>query len=362
MKTKYLLISLLVFSCASPKKEVATSVEAPPPVHLATGKKFLANGKFEEALTEFNTVLKNQTTTPEVTYALYYSGVALQELDRCQEATERFRKFASGMNSQDAELVPQAFYRLGLCYEVLKDKGGAIAAYLDAINRMPGVKLPLKAELQARLAGLYAQMGNQEDAQTLYDSAEKDLMFLRRQHPNNSIPPWLAETLYNMGKVATKPLALEDYEGSIRSFEKSQVWLLKVARFNDKKWSELAARQVIQMYSDAWKMIENVPLIDDSDKILALKDQQDKKINMSVSLYNMMTHLKRERGYDFSAENKFEKSIFEGLSDLEVRLELLLKSRPVEQSLTPSALEREGLKREGKLVDPDQKPKKKRKK
>jgi tetratricopeptide (TPR) repeat protein len=362
MKIKYLPIFLLVLSCAGSKKNEAPPVEAAPPVHLAAGKKLLANGKFEEALAEFNSVLKNQTTTPEVPYALYYSGVAYQELNRCQEASERFRKFASGMNSQDPELVPQAFYRLGLCYEVFKDKGGAIAAYLDALNRLPGVKIPLKAELQARLAGLYAQMGNQQDAQTLYDSAEKDLMFLRRQHSNNTIPLWLAETLYNMGKVATKPLAQEDYEGSIRSFEKAQVWLLKVARFNDKKWSEAAAQEIIHLYNDAWKMIEDVPLIEDSDKILALKDQQDKKINMSVSLFNMLTQLKRERGYDFSAENKYEKSVFEGLSDLEAQLELILKSRPVEQSLTPAALAREGLKREGKLVDPDQKPKKKRKK
>lgn len=355
MNVKYGLLIFLL-ACTTTKNPEVVPIDSPPPERLAVGKRLLSEGKYDEALVELNGILKHQTTTPEVPYALYFSGVALQELQRCPEAIERFRKFASGMNARDPELTPQAFYRLGLCYEIIKDKGGAIAAYLDALNRLPGVKFPLKAELQARLAGLYAQMGNQADAQQLYESAEKDLMTLRRQYPNNTVPPWLAETLYNMGKVAAKPLTAQDYEGSIRSFEKAQVWLLKVTRFNHPKWSEAAAKEIIQLYGDAWRMIEDVPLIEDSDKVLALKDQQDKKINMSVSLYNSLSHLKRERGYDFSAENKFERSVFEGLSSLEKQLELILKSRPIEQSLTPSALEREGLKRGGRLIDPNTKP------
>jgi hypothetical protein len=239
----------------------------------------------------------------------------------------------------------------------LGDKSGAIAAFIDSLNRLGSQPVPMRAELQACLAGLYAQMGNGSEARKLYDKAEKEISVLRRQHPEDGLPSWLAETLYNMGRAATKPLTTEDFDGSLRSFERAQIWLLKVARFNDKKWSEPAAKEILRLYDDAWRMIESVPLMDDSDRVLALKDQQDKKINMGVSLYNLLSRLKLERGYDFSLENKYEKSIYEKLAPMEAQLEILLKSRPVEQSLTPAALEREGLKRKGKLVSPGQKRK-----
>ncbi len=344
-------LSLLFLACASNKSAPEEVTSRPAPEHLSKGRKLLEKEKFEEALAEFASVLKNQTTTPEVPLAIYYSGVAQQGLGKCPEAIEKFRKYTSGIANSDVNLVPQAFYRLGLCYEALGDKGGAIAAFIDSLNRIASTQTPLRAELEARLAGLYAQMGNEQDAQRLYDAAERDLMAMRRLHPSNELPPWLASTLFNMGKMSTKPLVNEDFEGSIRSFERAQIWLLKVARLNDKKWSELAANEIVKMYSDAWKMIDSVPLRDDTDKVLALKDQQDRRINMGVALYGLISRLKLERGYDFSVENKFERQVFESLADVDSHLEMLLKSRPVEQSLTPAAQEREGLKRSGNVID-----------
>ena len=90
--------AFLIFltACTSANKPSAPVVaEVPPKKLLSAGQKFLASGKYEEALAEFNGVLKNQTTAPEIPYALYYSAIALQMLNRCPEAIERYRKFAS---------------------------------------------------------------------------------------------------------------------------------------------------------------------------------------------------------------------------------------------------------------------------
>jgi len=352
-----IICSLMLMACSSTEERPPTN-EKPPAENLSVGKRKLSEEKFDEALEQFNLVLKNQTTTPEIPYAYFYSGVALQELNRCPEAIDRFRKFF-GMATKDP-LLPHAFYRLGLCYETLDDKGAAVAAFLDALNRVKAHE-PLRAELQARLAGLYAQLGNEQEAQRLYELAEGELLALRRQHPPKEVPSWLAKTLYNMGKMSTKPIKAQDYEGSMRSYEKAQIWLLRLARLNDRKWSQPASVELVKIYNDAWKVIEEVPLYDETDKLLAMKDQQDRKIGMAVSLYNLYSKLKLERGYDFSNENENEKFVFDSLAPIEEKLELLLKSRPVEQSLTPAALEREGLKRRGKMipVDMSKLPKKK---
>lgn len=345
----------ILSACVSPRKSPETVAPVSPSVHLTNGKKLLSKGQFEEAFGEFEMVLKNQTTTPEIPKALFYSAVALQELKRWQEASERFRKYTTSYGTQNGEQIPEAFYRLGLCFEALGDRAGAIAAYTDALNRLTKTRTPLRAELEARLAGIYAKMGNEQESQKFYDAAEKDIMGLRRQFSSQDLPPWLPETLFNMGKMSIRPIVLEDFESGLRSFERAQIWLLRVARLNDKNWSELAAQEIVKVYTDSWAVIESVPLFEDSDKVLALKEQQDKKITMAVSIYNLLTRLKLERGYDFAVENKFEKSVFDSLGEVESRLENLLKSRPVEQGLTQSAMEREGLKREVKRA-PRKKP------
>jgi hypothetical protein len=242
-----------------------------------------------------------------------------------------------------------------LAYEALADKSGAIAAFLDALNRLPKDNNPLGVEVLARLAGLYAQMGNDTEALKYYDSAEKKLLVLRRLQVTEEIPSWLPETLYNMGKMSLRPLNPDAFEVSLKPIERGQVWLLRVARMKVDLWSDLAAHDLINTYQAAWSLIEGVPLRSDTDRVMALKDQQDKKISMSVALYSLISKLKLERGYDFSIETKSEKLVFDAVSDVESHLETILKSRPVEQNLTPAAMEREGLKRHGKLVDPSKK-------
>ncbi len=353
----FLAFSFLFMGCIGPtSKSQLEFARMPPSEHLVAGRKLLNEKKYEESLIEFNEVLKSQTTTPEVPQALFYSATAMQELKRWKEASERLRKFTSTFGAQSSDLIPEAYYRLGLCFEAMNDNGSAIAAFVDALNHMMKDRSPLRVELQARLAGLYAQMGNETEAQKLYESAERELLALRRQQ--SEVPPWLPKTLFSMGKMSLRPILPENFEGSLRPFERAQIWLLRVARLNNAEWSDPAAKEIIRFFHEAWSIIEEVPLLEDSDRLVALKDQQDRKINMGVSLFNLLSKLKLERGYDFSVENKYEKMVFDSISPLETQLEALLRSRPVDQGLTPAALEREGLKRKGKFI-PVPLPKKK---
>ena len=137
----------------------------------------------------------------------------------------------------------------------------------------------------------------------------------------------------------------QDFTTGLKPLERGQVWLLRAARLNDSDWSSKASFELMQVYKDAWGVIEAIPLKPEEDRLLALKDQQSQKVLMAAALYNLLSRLKLERGFDFQKEDKYEKEVFETLAQIEGKLETVLKSRPVEQSLTPAAEEKEGLKR-----------------
>jgi tetratricopeptide (TPR) repeat protein len=341
-------LTTLMISCGSaPKTEPIVVAPAPKPQisSMSQGLQAYKAGEWELGLEKFDQVIQSGANPNQAGDAYFYSAVCLKGLKRWQESNERFKKFLALQAQKNIQYQAMALYEMAENYEALGEESLAIAALNDALNRADALEPEVRVEILARLAGVYARIGNESEASIKYEQAESALSKLRKNSRQKTPPRWLPKTLFNMGKMSLKKITVTDFSLGLKPLERGQVWLLRAARLGHEDWSAKASFELIQVYKDAWAVIEAVPLKQEEDQLVALKEQQTQKVNMAVSLYNLVSRLKLERGFDFQKENKYEREIFENTSQLEKNLEIILKSRPVEQTLTPNAQEKEGIKR-----------------
>jgi len=357
MKSAFLCSLLFLASCSFlSNKEPETGMQGRARLYQE-GLRYMSHHQYQEALEKFEEVLKKEAVGPEVTGSLFQSALALQGLERWEESLLRLRKYISLQDINPFQAT--AFYRMGLAYEAIGQEPKALAAFQDAMKREKNLTEETRVEIQSRLANVYSRLGQSSEAEYWYKKSEENFLKLRKKFGNRR-PPWLAETLYNMGRVLLRKIHVESFAFDLRPIERSQEWLLKAIRVEDQKYSPLAAQELVEVYQSALEAINSVPLDNqDQDKIRSLKDQQDKKIEMSTQLYQLIAKLMLDRGYDFDYETNAEKKTFLAITEIKKSLELILRSRPVNQGLTPEARRREGLKRKGQNSPPPSLPPKK---
>ncbi|HEX4924163.1 MAG TPA: tetratricopeptide repeat protein, partial [Bdellovibrionales bacterium] len=306
--------------------------------------------KFEKAIEAF-TRFQAQHVTSRYTVAINYNwGLALEALKRFQEAVEKYRFVIEIARGRAPLQEAQALYHIALCYEALGDDPKTIAALVDASNRRQYFSEETNVEISARLAAAYARVGNEKQADEYYSKAEKGLALMRRKIETKTPPSWLGKALYNMGKMPLRSLTLEDFAAGLKPLERGQGWLIQAASLRDETWSPKASFELIQAYRDAWALIEAVPLGNSDDQLVNMKEQQDKKIEMAVTLHEVISKLKLEKLPDERAEPKEVADVFTFVEKLETDVDALIGTRPVQHGLTPAAEQRQGIKREGKMV------------
>ncbi|MEQ1875340.1 MAG: tetratricopeptide repeat protein [Bdellovibrionia bacterium] len=352
-----LIITALGVSCGTSEKKkseaiLVQSIEKEESL-FTTGLKQLNNKEYENAAETF-TAFQAQHVTSRYTSAVQYNwGIALENLKKFQEAVDKFR-FVIELTHDKAPLQEaQALYHLALCYEALGDDSKSIAALLDAVNRKQYFPEETIVEIQARLASAYARIGNEKQADSYYQNAERGLTVMRRKMegaPDTKAPDWLGKALFNMGKMPLRKLTIEDFEVGLKPLERGQPWLLQAAELDDETWAPKASFELIQAYRDAWGVIDTVPLREEADPIVAMKEQQDKKIAMAVALQEIISKLKLLKLPDERRENKNVGELFTVLEKIESDADTLIGSRPIQQGLTSDSQKREGIKRDGKMV------------
>lgn len=356
-----------VLACSSSKKsEIGLQVAAQTPAGGAPvtqasavaseeqtfteGLNHMKEKEYEKAIESF-TRFQAQHVTSRYTVAINYNwGLALEAIQRYPEAVEKYRFVIEIARGRAPLQEAQALYHMALCYEALGDDSKTIAALVDTSNRRQYFSEETNVEVNARLAAAYARIGNERQADEYYGRAEKGLAIMKRKIDTREPPAWLGKALYNMGKMPLRSLTPDDFAAGLKPLERGQAWLLQAASLRDENWSPKASSELIQAYRDAWKLIEDVPLGTSDDQMLNVKEQQDKKIEMAVTLHEALSKLKLEKLTEDRGEPKEIAEVFAYVEKLEADLDALIASRPVQQGLTPAAQKREGIKREGKMV------------
>jgi hypothetical protein len=239
----------------------------------------------------------------------------------------------------------------GLALEGIGDNTGALATYMDANSRKSLLKPEVaEVELPVRVANVYIRMNQTNAAEKFYRQADRAFQKLAKQ---NSEANWIPRALFNMGKSSPREIRAEDFQTGLVAFRRSQGYLVRSLELAQEPWAKRSREELEWNLQSAWRTIEAVPLPKSGDPIADLRQQQDARLEMALTLNGLVTGLQKDFVQGVSDRSPESRKLLEFLEGYQKRLEALLQTRPVQEGLTPEAQRRQGVVREGKVVDPE---------
>ena len=354
----FALLAALLGACSQVDLRRDSSKPKPDPLSESETSVYMKamgdyeKGRFKEAAQGFEAFIARTTTSPRYVTAVYHLGICHRNLNEVEKSVENFRVVARLAAANSPELEALSLYQLALSYEAKGDKAKTIAALVDVERRLRFFpQEQAEVEIPARLASAYAWVGDESVARKHFQKAEAGLKRLRAGE--KSVPSWLPRTLFNMGNIHLSGMAEGDFDSGLKSLLRSQVWLYQAIEVNDPTWSKQAHLRLKNIYEEGWNLIQGVPLEDGEDRLYALKQQQQARLGMAAGLRAALDRLEYKELPETDKMNPFLEEWRRDQKDLGQRLDLLLSTRPVEQGLTESAQEREGVLRQGKVIDPE---------
>lgn len=299
----------------------------------------LGRGKYDEALAGFDRFIQQNPASPFTQAATLNSGRALEGLKNWQGAIDRYHEVVRATASAP-KLQATALYRLSFCHESLGDDAQVVVDLNDLLSHANGLpKETAQGELPARLAAAYARIGNFERAQEFYSRAEAGITKLRKAY-GGKVPEWLPKTLFLMGDCSNRQFSWNDFEPAIRSFARSQVYLLEAAELNQQPWANRGADELIRVYNTLVTTIEGAP-VPDGDPLLAKRALQHLQWDRAGLMVDLETEL-RARLLPESKNSVLAPTlrILKMLAETDRRLAKLLIDRPAGEGLTNEAAAR----------------------
>lgn len=338
VKRLILLLSVCALTaCASkPKKavEIVGNEEEDTPA-FDKGLKALEKQDYFEAAQIFDKLLLAKPATEKDLVITYNSGAAHEGLGHCGKAGDRYREVVRGSAGKFNQIEGLALFRLSLMYECQGQDTKAIAALLDAKKRGKELSFEtLNAEIPARLAAAYARIGNKQKAVEYFTQAGEGLKRIVGQTANHKQKEILARTLFLMGQLSsTQRLAQVSPESYMQSLSMQQPYLMQAVEMEQKNWSSRAAEDLILAYDNIWKF--------------RLPDPERQRDFYTRGL-QAVQELKRIRLPNSSADVN---AIYAHVEKQEALMQTELAKVAEINRLTPAAEAREGLKRQGRVVD-----------
>ncbi len=348
------LIGLLNFACSSGARNAESAVTPEQTqARLGIGLQALESGHYQEAHNFFEDFVQKNPVTRFTSQALYYDGVAQNELGAFEDAANKLQTVVRLNEDKDLYLEADALYNLGKSHEGMGNDEKALATLLDAERRSKFLSHQVAdVEIPARVAGIYARQGQMELADRYYTKAENGLAKLKGKGSFEK-QDWIPKALYGMGKITPRQISESDFESGLRSLRRSQSYLLRATEFNHALWSPKAEVEIEEIYKNAWSVIEAYPLADSEDKLAALKEQQNRMIELGLILSGVLSQLNQEFLPDQETVNPSVKKLKAFVAQFDKKIDALIGSRPMNEGLTPEAEKLDAVVREGKVVDPN---------
>ncbi len=344
----FLILSALV-GCSSQKKPSINELlmdEGRENPAFERGMKALENENYSEAAKTFDQLLVEKPASKLDLVIVYNSGAAYEGLGQCDKAAERYREAVRGSAGKFEQIEAQALFRLSLMYECLGQDTKTITSLLDARKR--GKSLPyetLHAEIPARLAAAYARIGNRKKALEYFSLASEGLKKMVGRHHDHKRKEVLSRTMYLMGQLSySQRDATASADSYMQSLSMQQPYLLQATELDHPLWSRKAADDLQMGYENIWKFkLESV-------------DQRRAFYTRGLQVIQELKKLKLPKA------NPLVENVFTHIAKVESKLQAELAKVAEFNQLTKEAEKREGLKREGRIVDaPEKKPKAKAK-
>jgi tetratricopeptide (TPR) repeat protein len=352
------ILTIIITGCShSDKKAGLSEVQAKQDSAIADFEKanrLLDENQHEEAAKAYDRLLVDYPGNQLDMVILFNSGIAHYQAKNCELAAERFRKVIRLSNTNYVSFKARALLRMSDVYTCLGQDNKAITNLIE-IHR-GRYSLPpeiVQAEVPARLAGAYARIGNNKEAERYFKIAERGLIqiqnLMKESKKGREI---LAKTLFTMGSINqlnVQTMGSEDYFSTIVALQK---YLYKAIEYNDPSWSKQAFDQVMQAYQNSWQYIERVPLAENPDVAIAERQQKIEQLRVAhLALYGLK-QLYSERIPDPN-ESEIVGLLLQKIKQEENKLKNFVATNIVGTSLTPEALKAESIRRVGRVLNPD---------
>lgn len=311
--------------------------ESPLQPQFDRGVQALDAERYADAAAIFDALLVKKPATDLDLVTIFNSGVAYENLGQCQKASERYRQVVRASATKFKRIEGEALFRLSMAYECMGQDAKTVTALLDAKRRGKDLSFEVvNAEIPARMAAAYARLGNREKALEYFNQASQGLKATVSRSSGRVQKDLLARTLYLMGKLSpTQRSAGVEPTTYLQSLSMQQPYLLQAMEFNKAPWSGKAEEDLKAAYRNIW------------DFNIADPEQKREFYTRGLQTINELRKIrlnKPDSGID---------SVFVMLDDTENKLQNQLTKLGPTNKLTSAAEKREGLKQNGRLVDPN---------
>lgn len=346
MSRLILAICILLSACASKEMKLDLRDEESNP-GFDKGMKALEKENYAEAVAIFDRLLVTKPGTEADLVISYNSGAAHEGLGECAKAAERYREVVRASAGKFKQLEGISLFRLSLMYECLGQDNKAITSLIDARKRGKELSFEtLNAEIPARLAAAYARIGNKEKAIEYFSQASEGLKkIVHQQTSNQKQKELMSRTLFLMGQLnSSQRDASVPPTSYMQSLTMQQPYLMQAVEMNHPNWSKRAENDLLLAYDNIWKF-----------KI----DEPEQRRAFYTRGLQAIQELRKIR---LPSADAVVNSIYAHLDKTESQLQTELSKVAEYNRLTPAAEQREGLKRQGRAVDPvpEKRPKAKR--
>jgi tetratricopeptide (TPR) repeat protein len=338
-----ILLIALLSACASkaPKLEGTDAGAADAGNEFQRGTAALEKEDYSTAADVFDHLLVAKPATEVDLITIYNSGNAYEGLGNCKKASERYREAVRSSAGKFTRIEAQSLFRLSLMYECLGQDTKTVTALLDTRKRAKELPIEIeRAELPARLAAAYSRLGNRTKALEYFNQANSGLKaVLAKGSSARAQKDTLARTLYYMGHLnPAQKTGNADPNSYLQSLSMQQPYLLQAVEMGSRDWSHKAAEDLDYAYDNMTRFTLDSP---------------QKRREFFTRCLQVIAELRRIRLPD---AGKAEDDVFARVDSTERRIQIELASTGETTRLTPDAEKREGLRREGRLVDPKASP------
>ncbi len=294
--------------------------------------------------------LKRDLVSHDKTYyeKQWEKAVLLIRGQRLDDAEGVLKELYSAAQTADPELSTKALFELAQISEKKGEWLAALSQFKECESKksyLQGFKAEL--ELPARLAGLYATLGELKISEGYAKKVESSLQVYMQQVSLTKQKGWWAETFYRMGSFPTEYITSENWQEFARRFHSTSQFLIRSMELSDPIWSDRSLELALTFYKKSFEFLSLSPNDLEENSVL-LGTQIRERINLLQEIMQK-TDLYRPVHYK---KSRAVWQYYQSTSDYQNQLRTVLPQVKESAPLSRESQRRNALEREGKLVTP----------
>jgi hypothetical protein len=295
-------------------------------------------------------LLNKQQQVGESYYQLKWDqSIQFLHEQKYDEAEASLKELYASAQGENPELATRALFELAQVNEKKGQWTLALAQLKECEikkNNLPGYKAEL--ELPARIAGLYATLGELQVSETYAQKTESNLEAYKQQISMIQQPSWWAETFYHMGSFPVQYIDADNWMAFAKRFHSTSQYLVRSMELSDPIWSQRSQDLAQTFFKKSLEMITIAPNETDENSVLVgavIRDRINvlQEIIQKIHLYKPVHLEKTHTAWLF----------YQSLEDYQTQVKSTLYKIKDSVPMSQESQKRNAIERDGRLVTPD---------